>query len=361
MSKANINSDDYYQVLGLGGGASDAEIAKAYKKLALKHHPDKNPNRKEQAEEEFKKLTEACDVLRSIEKRKIYDQYGKAGLDGNCGNPQSGEPSSSFGGGGRPANMSREDADMIFSSLFGGANPFGDAHSSGGPRFVFTRAAPSNGGAFAGLGSSGMNFGGGFSHPSGGRKRPSSRRAGSRPQKSRRVGERFQQAIIPNATKVVVLGLTKSPQHNGKIGHVVSWDGNRARYEVQLMLGDEVAGVGDENLGLLPQNITQLCTVEVTGLVKKPELNGSRGEIQTIDASKHRYMVLLDDAGVSFALNPANCILSPGTCVTIYGLSNPEYNGQRAQILSIDCAAARYSVGCENGKQIKIKYQNVLS
>merc|ERR1719221_1245459 len=104
---ANIHADDYYAVLGVSKDASDAEIAKAYKKLALKHHPDKNPDRKEQAEEEFKTLTEAYDVLRCAERRKIYDQYGRAGLNG--GNPQSGEPGFSFGGGGGPgATMTRE-------------------------------------------------------------------------------------------------------------------------------------------------------------------------------------------------------------------------------------------------------------
>jgi len=357
-SKASINSDDYYQVLGLGKEASDTEIAKAYKKLALKHHPDKNPDRKEKAEEEFKKLTEAYDVLRCAEKRKIYDQYGKAGpSSGSGGDPQSGEPNFSFGAGhGRgQGNMSREEADMIFSSFFGGADPFGDASSGGGNRFVFTTAGPNNSGGdfggFEGMNFGGMNFGGGFPGSFGQRsnKRARSRRAQSRPQK------RSQQYTIPSDTKVIIQGLMKSPEHNGKIGHVVGWDGDRSRYEVQLRLGDE-----DMKLWLRPQNITQLCSIEITGLTSKPELNGKRGIIQNYDQSKRRYMVLFDGAGASFALSPANCILSPGTSVTISGLSNPEYNGQVAQIVSADHAATRYAVVCQNGKQIKIKFQNVL-
>merc|ERR1719389_535831 len=107
MAPADIHSDDYYEVLGVEKDASDAELAKAYKKLALKHHPDKNPDRKEQAEEEFKKLTEAYDILRCPEKRKVYDQYGKACAKGE--NPQANGAEfsgSGFGGAGQ-SSMSR--------------------------------------------------------------------------------------------------------------------------------------------------------------------------------------------------------------------------------------------------------------
>merc|ERR1719352_1963677 len=95
----DLKSDDYYKVLGVKREASDAELAKAYKKLALKHHPDKNPDRKDQAEENFKKLTEAYDVLRCPEKRKAYDQFGRGGgFRGD--NPQAGEGGTAFGVGG---------------------------------------------------------------------------------------------------------------------------------------------------------------------------------------------------------------------------------------------------------------------
>ena len=57
--QSDINSDDYYKVLGVSRSASEAEIGKAYKKLALKHHPDKNPDNKEEAEQKFKKISEA--------------------------------------------------------------------------------------------------------------------------------------------------------------------------------------------------------------------------------------------------------------------------------------------------------------
>ena len=70
---------DYYDILGLDRNASKNEIKKAYRKLALKYHPDKNPNK--DAEEKFKEISEAYAVLYDDEKRGMYDRYGHAGID----------------------------------------------------------------------------------------------------------------------------------------------------------------------------------------------------------------------------------------------------------------------------------------
>src|SRR3990170_166970 len=70
---------DYYNSLGVGKNASDEEIKKAYRKLAMKYHPDRNPNKKE-AEERFKEINEAYAVLSDKEKRKQYDTFGKEGF-----------------------------------------------------------------------------------------------------------------------------------------------------------------------------------------------------------------------------------------------------------------------------------------
>ncbi|MBR4856061.1 MAG: DnaJ domain-containing protein, partial [Bacteroidaceae bacterium] len=75
---------DYYEVLGVSKGASEQEIKKAYKKMAIKYHPDRNPGDKE-AEEKFKEAAEAYDVLHDPQKRQRYDQFGHEGLSGAGG------------------------------------------------------------------------------------------------------------------------------------------------------------------------------------------------------------------------------------------------------------------------------------
>ena len=108
---------DYYEVLGVSKNASDAEIKAAYKKMAIKYHPDRNPDNKE-AEEKFKEAAEAYDVLHDPEKRQRYDQFGFAGMNGQSG----------FGGG---AGMSMDDIFSMFGDIFGGGS-FGGGFSGFG-------------------------------------------------------------------------------------------------------------------------------------------------------------------------------------------------------------------------------------
>ena len=75
---------DYYEVLGLQKGASEDEIKKTFRKLAMKYHPDRNPDDKA-AEEKFKEINEAYAVLSDAEKKEKYDRFGHAGVDPNAG------------------------------------------------------------------------------------------------------------------------------------------------------------------------------------------------------------------------------------------------------------------------------------
>lgn len=110
---------DYYQILGVERTASEDEIKRAYKKMAIKYHPDRNPGDKE-AEEKFKQAAEAYDVLRDPEKRSRYDQFGKAGVNGGAGG---------FGGfNGQGMNM--DDIFSMFGDIFGGRHGFGGFNSA---------------------------------------------------------------------------------------------------------------------------------------------------------------------------------------------------------------------------------------
>jgi len=82
-----MNQKDYYAILGVGRNATESEIKKAYRKLAMKYHPDRNPGKEKEANERFKQINEAYEVLGDPEKRKQYDMFGKAGTGDMFGSP----------------------------------------------------------------------------------------------------------------------------------------------------------------------------------------------------------------------------------------------------------------------------------
>ena len=122
------NKRDYYEVLGVEKGASAEDIKKAYRKNAMKYHPDRNPGNAE-AEEKFKELSEAYEVLSNDDKRSRYDQFGFAGVDPNYGAGQGGGYGAGFGGFGGFGDFG--DLGDIFGSFFGGG---GRSQTRNGPR-----------------------------------------------------------------------------------------------------------------------------------------------------------------------------------------------------------------------------------
>ena len=130
------NKRDYYEVLGVQKNATDAEIKKAYRKLAKENHPDLNPGDKA-AEARFKEANEAYEVLSDSDKRSRYDQFGFAGVDPNYGAGAGGY------GGGFDGNFDFGDLGDIFGSFFGGGFGGGQQRRNGPRRGESIRASVS--------------------------------------------------------------------------------------------------------------------------------------------------------------------------------------------------------------------------
>lgn len=132
MKKRKRNEEemgvDYYKVLGVDKNTTDDDLKKAYRKLAMKWHPDKNPQNKKDAEAKFKQISEAYDVLSDSQKRAVYDQYGEEGLKGGVPPPGAGSTYFSTGEGPTAFRFNTRNADDIFAEFFGFSTPFG-----GGP------------------------------------------------------------------------------------------------------------------------------------------------------------------------------------------------------------------------------------
>lgn len=114
---------DYYKILGVAKTATDDDLKKAYRKLALKYHPDKN--RTPGAEERFKEIAEAYEILSDKKKRQVYDQFGEEGLSGGgAGSAGAGGPGGyNMGGAGAQSFFYHGDPMATFAQFFGNSNP----------------------------------------------------------------------------------------------------------------------------------------------------------------------------------------------------------------------------------------------
>lgn len=163
---------DYYEILGISRNADDSTIKKAYRKLAKRYHPDTNTGNA-QAEERFKEVTEAYDILSDPEKRKLYDRFGHAAFDGSGAGNAGGFGAYGSGGPGGSGSYSytgpdgsyheyhfeNEDMDDILKNMFGGG--FGGSDGGFGSRFHSNFGGGSGGGFGNGFGSGFGGFGGG--------------------------------------------------------------------------------------------------------------------------------------------------------------------------------------------------------
>jgi len=391
-----LNSRDFYEVLGLKKGATDAEIKKAYKKLAVKYHPDKNPDNRDEAEENFKKVSQAYQVLSDPKKKQAYDQFGRAAVDGHDADDGPGGMPGGMGG----AHFDMSQAHDIFEQFFGGQDPFaamfaeaargGRGRGMGGMPMggmpmggmggmpggaqVFVNGVPMGGG---GGGMPGMGGGGGGLPPGmaqmfmgmpggmggmpggmGGMPGGMGGMPGGPPARRTAEPEVRVDAVAPG-TPCAIKDVQSQPQLNGEHGTVRDFNAAKGRYTVELDDGQTVS--------LKRANVQQIVQrARVVGVESRPELNGRTGAIADYDATKGRYTVLVRLDGRArpqgMTLRPANVVLPSGTCVRIEGLVKGEqYNGEHGTIASFDEEAARYVVRLAGDKQLKLKLENVIA
>ena len=319
MSRSeDLRSDCYYKNLGLNKGASEQEIKQAYRKLALKYHPDKNKENPQVAEENFKKVAEAYDVLSDKQKREIYDSYGKRGLEGGCGG-------GGFGGGG--AHF--VNAEDIFRQFFGGQG--GGFHDDFGGGFPF------NFGGHDGF------SGGGFPGQHGGRSRP------------RRAVPKYPSGpdVIPKNTAVYVHSLSSAQQYNGMEGKLVGYDASKKRYQVSFSNDEEDA------ISIKPSNFVQLVeNVRLRDIQSRPQLNNCAGSI--IGMSGDRFHVRLSGSDAAVGVNLSNLILPPETRVHIHSLEGaPQYNGLTGKVVQYLPTETRYLIEISGMKQLKLRTENI--
>ena len=239
---------DFYQILGISKGANDDEIKKAYRKLALKYHPDKNKTA--QAEERFKQIAEAYEVLSDKKKRDIYDQYGEEGLKG-------GVPGGAGEQGGNFSYQFHGDPRATFAQFFGSADPFGIFFgSSGDPGRMFESQT-----IFMGPGDDDIysQMSGGCGYPQGGAFRSQSFNA--QPNRKRQM----QDPPIEHDLYVTLEEVDKGCVKKMKISRMANADGHLRKEEKVLNItvkpgwkaGTKITfqNEGDQTPGKLPADI----------------------------------------------------------------------------------------------------------
>lgn len=301
-TEPDLHAEDLYKVLGVQRCATDREICAAYKRLALRHHPDKNIGDRDRAEHAFKRVTCAYETLRDAAKRQTYDaSLGPTGSKNSI-----------------PSNLgSFERADDLYRTFFGaGLNATTNVHDLD----------------IAGI----FNF---------------DQKPRARKEKVHKQAD-VPAHVIQCGKQVVIHGLASKPEHNGKAGKVKEWKASKGRYDVILSCGTL--------LSVRPQNLTQLCHVTVTDCEWRPELHGKRGEIVDFNEDKCSYVLLLNEPPCVVELPPSSCIFPKGSAGILKGLADEQLNGQMCCIVGIDHIALRYVVQSEGGRQLKVRYEKVL-
>lgn len=296
LTEPDVDAENLYQILGLNSGATNKQICAAYKRLALKYHPDKNPDQRDKAEHAFKRVTCAYETLRDSAKRNEYDRSCRK--IGSC-----------------PLGSS-DRSDELYNMFFGGSNNINS-----------------------------MDIAGIFNFDS--KPRAKQPKVAARP-----VRPSNPTHLLMPGTPVVIHSLAKTPEYNGKSAKVREWNASKGRYEVMSHCGSM--------LSLRPQNLTQLCHVTVASHPIRPELDAKCAEIVDFNSESGHYVLLLHEPAAVVELSARHCIFPAGTAGVLQGLSDEKLNGQMCSIVGIDHDTSRYLVECEGGRQLKVRFERIL-
>lgn len=374
MGAANLNSKDYYQILGCPRDADESTLKKAYRKLAVKWHPDKNPGSQE-AKENFQKVSEAYATLSDEKKRQMYDQYGEDGVrahEAGADVPAGGGGMGGFPGGGFPGGggmgggshqMSPEEAQQFFAQAFGGGDPFGGmfgmggmSGGGGGPGIRFSSSMggdPFGGGGFGGGDpfSSFLGGGGGM----GGAMRGSGMGSGGHSMRARSMPSVAKQYdVIPQGTIVSLKELVSKSNLNGDRGVIKQYISQSKRYVVELE-------DSDETLSVKPENLLQHVHVKIHDIQSQPELNGETGTVITWCPDKGRYSIYVASLKKFVSLKPGNVVLDSGTVAKVTGVeSKPELNGKWGTIRNWVRESNKYDVQLSASQIIRLKVEHMI-
>jgi len=335
---------DYYKTLGVDKKADTDTIKKAYRKLALKWHPDRNiGDKSEMAEKKFKQINEAYEVLSDPEKRKRYDCGGFDFSGANFTNANDifkrfFEFDKDFGGAGAG-----------FGNIFQNMD-FGGSNSGGGMPFFSGMSGFSSPNGFPGAGMSGgfpnANIGkfmSGF--PSGNSGDfMSGCSGGNRPQQKKSQGP------LANGTKISIYGLSKKKEHNNKTGVISGYNDESNRFIVTL---DD-----DTMISLQGKNILQLISVLIHGNNK---YQGQKAKVDGYLSDKELVICKIQGRESATAGLPrTQLLLGNGTTIRLEGLKGASnLNGLWGKVTQWNADKQRYRIKLNNNRIILAKPENV--
>ena len=298
---SDLLSSDYYKIMGIARNATDIELKKAYRKLALKWHPDKNQDKKELASENFKKVAEAYEILSDTNKRNLYNKYGKEGLMRG--------PRASGGGRGQARHFHFSNANDIFKQFFHNDTsvPVG-SHKN-------------------------IHF---------------SYKNGSNNSRNSRTQQKINPNLfLPENTPIIIKGLINNFELNNKYGLIKNYNRSKKRYLVKGPNGD---------IYLKPLNIIQqVSNVRLNYIIKHLELNNKTGKIVGWD--DYKFTIKLDEGSI-ISVKQTNIIYPINTLVYIKNLENKvEYNNTIGKIIKYNLN--KYTILLDKNIIIKLGLNNV--